>query len=86
MYIILTYDIGKKRVGKVLKICRKYLVHVQKSVFEGQITPKKMRMLCDELGKIIQTQDDSIAIYQLETHKYVYKLQIGKAESNPKII
>lgn len=34
MYIILTYDVGSKRVEKVLKICRKYLVHVQKSVFE----------------------------------------------------
>lgn len=35
MFIILSYDINKKRVGKILKICRKYLVHVQKSVFEA---------------------------------------------------
>ena len=35
MYVILTYDVGAKRVSKVMKTCRKYMVHVQKSVFEG---------------------------------------------------
>ncbi|WP_262710721.1 CRISPR-associated endonuclease Cas2 [Haloflavibacter putidus] len=25
MYIILVYDIGQKRVGKMLKLCRQYL-------------------------------------------------------------
>ena len=35
MYVILTYDVGAKRVSKVMMTCRKYMVHVQKSVFEG---------------------------------------------------
>ena len=38
MFVILTYDIGAKRVSKIMKICRKYLLHVQRSVFEGNIT------------------------------------------------
>ena len=33
MFVIVVYDINRKRVGRALKICRKYLVHVQKSVF-----------------------------------------------------
>ena len=28
----------EKRVAKALKICRKYLTHVQNSVFEGEVT------------------------------------------------
>lgn len=38
-YVILMYDIGEKKVGKVFKICKKYLVCFQKSVFRGKITP-----------------------------------------------
>lgn len=45
MYVILTYDVGAKRVSKVMKICRKYMVHVQKSVFEGNVTEAKLENL-----------------------------------------
>ncbi|MBO5354080.1 MAG: CRISPR-associated endonuclease Cas2 [Lachnospiraceae bacterium] len=38
MFVIMSYDINKKRVSKVMKVCRKYLIHVQKSVFEGNLT------------------------------------------------
>lgn len=43
MYVILVYDIicdekGKKILPKVFKICKKYLVHIQNSVFEGNIS------------------------------------------------
>ena len=38
MFIILVYDVGEKRVAKVLKICRKYLNWVQNSVLEGEIS------------------------------------------------
>ena len=34
MFVIVTYDVSSKRVVKVMKTCRKYLTHVQKSVFE----------------------------------------------------
>ena len=43
MYVILVYDIcvdnvGKKNLPKVYKTCKKYLIHIQNSVFEGEIT------------------------------------------------
>ena len=31
MYVILVYDCGEKRVGKMLKLCRKYLNWIQNS-------------------------------------------------------
>ena len=48
MFVVLSYDINQKRVNKVLKVCRKYLVHVQKSVFEGTITEAKLNSLKKE--------------------------------------
>lgn len=53
MYVILVYDINQKRVGKALKICRKYLTHIQKSVFEGNITESRLKALKEELKLLV---------------------------------
>ena len=53
MFVIVTYDVNVKRNNKVLKICRKYLVHVQKSVFEGNITEAKLRKLQQKRMRIV---------------------------------
>lgn len=80
MYIILAYDVNKKRVGKVLKICRKYLLDVQKSVFEGNLTGKQLASLKNELAICILPQEDHICIYVMESTKYVTKQEIGKVK------
>lgn len=52
MYVILVYDFGERRVGKMLKLCRRYLNWIQNSVFEGEISEarlKELLMLCDTL-------------------------------------
>ncbi len=86
MYVILTYDVNQKRVGKVLKICRKYLVHVQKSVFEGSITESKLRRLKQELKSLIDYDDDAICIYSMKSLQNMSKEQIGVVEDNSHII
>lgn len=50
-YAFVFYDVNEKRVAKVFKICKKYLVHYQKSVFRGDITPSKLITLKNELKK-----------------------------------
>ena len=42
MYIILVYDCGEKRVGKMLKLCRQYLNWIQNSVFEGELSDAQL--------------------------------------------
>ena len=86
MFEILTYDVKKERVAKVCKICRKYLHHIQKSVFEGMITQKKLYQLQDELKKNIYPMEDSIQIYKIESLKYAAKEQLGTAEPQGNII
>jgi CRISPR-associated protein Cas2 len=51
MYIIAVYDINEKRVAMVLKIFRKYLTWIQKSVFEGELTEGQLAQLKAELKK-----------------------------------
>lgn len=86
MFIVLSYDVNQKRVKKVMKICRKYLVHVQKSVFEGIITESKLKALKKELQRIIDFDDDAICIYETILPSSVIKEQIGVNEEHSHII
>ena len=49
MYVILVYDInlenkeGQRVLRNVFKTCKKYLVHIQNSVFEGELLESQAR-------------------------------------------
>lgn len=77
MYVILTYDVRQKRVAKVYKVCKRYLNHIQRSVFEGNISELKLNNLKKELSSLISPRLDSIIIYRLDSVKYVCKEQLG---------
>ena len=77
MFVIVVYDVNVKRTNKVLKICRKYLIHVQKSVFEGMITEAKLKKLKSELGHVCRKDEDSIMIYRFDSLRYSSKEVIG---------
>ncbi|WP_073257836.1 CRISPR-associated endonuclease Cas2 [Caldanaerovirga acetigignens] len=77
MFLILVYDVGEKRVGKVLKICRKYLTWVQNSVLEGEITEAAYNRLKMELKRVIKEDEDSIIFYILRTTKYSERETMG---------
>ncbi|MGL5053735.1 MAG: CRISPR-associated endonuclease Cas2 [Cetobacterium sp.] len=64
-YVFLFYDVGEKRVNKIFKICKKYLIHHQKSVFRGEITPSNIIKLENELNKIADKNYDFINIIKL---------------------
>ncbi|MGN0514436.1 MAG: CRISPR-associated endonuclease Cas2 [Lachnospiraceae bacterium] len=86
MYVILTYDVRQKRVAKVYKICKRYLNHIQRSVFEGNISESKLNNLKKELSSLISPQFDSIIIYRLDSVKYAGKEQLGVIQSISNII
>jgi len=77
MFVILVYDIGEKRVQKVLRINRKYLHWVQNSVFEGEISEADVIKLKFELRRIINEDEDSILIYQFRTKRYYKRESMG---------
>lgn len=59
------------------KIYRKYLNHVQKSVFDGAITEGQLRRLKNELQQWVVPEEDTVCIYYLASSKYAGKEQIG---------
>ena len=87
MYILVTYDVatttpsGAKRLRQVARICKNYGQRVQASVFECLVDPAQLVSLRHELLSIINGQEDSLRIYQLDKH---YQRQIhvyGKVTS-----
>jgi CRISPR-associated protein Cas2 len=78
MYIILVYDIEEKRVGKMLKLCRKYLNWIQNSVFEGEITEVKLKELISKAWLIMKPEADSIIIFKSRDAKWLEKEIVGK--------
>ncbi len=81
MYIILVYDIEEKRVGKMLKICRRYLNWIQNSVFEGEITEVKLKELIHEAGGIMDKEKDSLIIFKSRHEKWLEKQIVGKEKN-----
>lgn len=77
MFVIFIYDVGSKRVGKVMKTAKKYLIPVQKSVFEGYITESKLGKLKAEISKIIDPEHDSVMVYKMGSMCFAEKEEIG---------
>lgn len=82
MYVILVYDVGEKRVGKMLKLCRKYLNWIQNSVFEGEITEVKLHELKIKAGDIMHDEEDSLIIFKSRNEKWLDKEILGKEPSS----
>jgi CRISPR-associated protein Cas2 len=70
VFIILVYDVGEKRVAKVLKTARKYLHWVQNSVLEGEISDANLKRLKNELKKVSKEEEDSFIFYTFRTERY----------------
>lgn len=82
MFVILVYDFGEKRVGKALKICRKYLHWVQNSVFEGEVSQANLVKLKKELALLVEPDEDSVILYTFRSQKYSKREIMGLEKGN----
>lgn len=85
MYVILVYDFGEKRVGKMLKLCRKYLHWIQNSVFEGEISEVKLKELIQKANVFMDKTEDSIILFKHPSQIVMEKEVIGDERSSTDI-
>lgn len=78
MYVIVVYDVDQKRCGKMLKLCRKYLHHIQNSVFEGEITEGKLEEMRLKAKRIMKDNGDSLIIFKSRNEKWLDKEIVGE--------
>lgn len=81
MFVILTYDIEEKRINRVRKTLKKYLIWTQNSVFEGEITEGKLHKCLSEVNKLIDKKTDSLYIYRVKNSRNIKKDVIGIEKS-----
>ncbi len=93
MMMVVTYDVntanpgGEKRLRKVARICEKYGIRVQNSVFEIMLDAAQFVALKASLEKAIDLENDSVRFYRMgntweqkvETMGKVPLVQTGKA-------
>lgn len=78
MYVILVYDIkldvaGPRVLRNIFKICKKYLTHVQNSVFEGELSVSSLKKLQFELDEWIRKDRDSVLIFKSRDKRWLNK-------------
>ena len=78
MHVILVYDFGEKRVGKMLRLCRKFLFRIQNSVFEGDISDIKLKELLKKARTFMNKEEDSIILFKYPSSVRIDKEIIGK--------
>ncbi len=80
-YYIAVYDVNQKRVGKMLKLFRRYLRWVQNSVFEGELTKAQYQQLWQEADGL-REEGDCVIFYQLRDEQYVDRTVLGEEQGH----
>ena len=96
MMVLVTYDVdftrpkGAKRLRKVAKLCERYGVRVQNSVFEMLVDPAQLAQIKVSLSEIIDMKADSVRFYRLgskwETKIETMGLEKGIQQDAPLIL
>lgn len=88
MYVILVYDVnledkeGQAVLRKVFKTCKKYLVHIQNSVFEGELLESQEMKLRKELERYIRKDKDSVILFKSRSQRWLDKEFWGMVEED----
>lgn len=96
MMVLVTYDVdftqpkGARRLRKVAKLCERYGVRVQNSVFEMLVDPAQLARIKVSLSEIIDMKADSVRFYRLgskwETKIETMGLEKGIQQDAPLIL
>lgn len=77
-YLLLVYDVNEKRVNKIHRILKKYLVWQQNSTFEGYLSQSNIKKLFYEVKNKINEEEDSVVVYFFNSNKVFRKVIDGK--------
>lgn len=86
MYVIVVYDTAVKRNPKVLKLCRKYLHHIQRSVFEGPLSEAQLVKFHHEMVRVIDDGYDHVTIYTFPPGTAPQRIVLGSGPGEPDTI
>ena len=91
MYVVLVYDVskdenGRKRWSHIFKICKKYMSHIQNSVFEGELSKVQLTKMQNELLPYINNELDYVILFKSRQEKWLDKELLGKQDDKTSFI
>jgi len=78
IYVIIVYDVEKSRVNEVRKVLLPFLFWIENSVFIGEISSAKFRILIKKLNRVIDKERDTIDVFILRHEKLLHRQTIGR--------
>jgi CRISPR-associated protein Cas2 len=79
----MVYDVGEKRVNRILKTGRRYLNWVQNSVLEGELTDAQFERLKANVRSRIKEEEDCVLFYVMRTDRYTTREILGQQKGDP---
>ncbi|WP_255954592.1 CRISPR-associated endonuclease Cas2 [Streptomyces odontomachi] len=83
MYVVVVYDTLAERNSRILRTCRKYLHHVQRSVFEGQLSEAQLRRFQADVEDALDLSYDNVLVYTFPPGAVPQRLEWGAVEPAP---
>lgn len=77
MFVVAVYDVVSERNPRVLRHCRKFLHHVQNSVFEGRLSEAQLREFRGGLSQVLG-EGDRVALYLVPSASSVERVLLGE--------
>lgn len=83
MYVLVVYDTAVVRNPRILRVCRRYLHHVQRSVFEGELSAAQIRRFKTEVESVIDAGYDHVLVYTFPPGTTAQRQEWGVPEPAP---
>jgi CRISPR-associated protein Cas2 len=83
MYVIVVYDTAAERNPKILRTCRQYLHHVQRSVFEGDLSDAQLRRFRRAVETVIDPGYDNVLVYTFPPGTTAHRHEWGRPQPAP---
>jgi CRISPR-associated protein Cas2 len=83
MHVIVVYDTAAERNPQILRTCRLYLHHVQRSVFEGQLTEAQLHRFQVAVKNVLDLSYDNVLVYTFPPGTTPRRLEWGAVEPAP---
>lgn len=82
LYLIIVYDISDIGVqNKIRNFLRRFLDHIQLSVFEGEVAPSQFAEIKMFLKNLHLPEDESVVVYVLRDQSRVERCIFGGAQA-----
>jgi CRISPR-associated protein Cas2 len=83
VYVIVVYDTLAQRNPQILRVCRQYLHHVQRSVFEGELSAAQVRRFRAAVEGVIDPSYDNVLFYSFPPGTTAQRQEWGLPQAAP---